>query len=216
MKKQIITVSILAALVAAPVAFAAPYLGIGYTNVGLTGHSGRPGVTLAAGNLYRDGVAVSGAATLARGYYQMNTDLGKFIPAGGVSFEPYVSMGFMSLNYQQQKVGYNTITTGSYGYSFTYQSPFSYRQPASIQDFYGLAGVNLNIPIGSKAALQFGGGYGHTLSVFGGSGGAVYKGSAKIGFEVAPHVSTDLQVDYLHVPGASLTSYGAGVSYHFS
>jgi hypothetical protein len=213
MKKQIIAVSILAALAVTPVAFATPYLGIGYTNVGLSGHAGRPGVTLFAGNLYRNNVLASGSASYARGYYSMGASLGKVIPAGGVSFEPYVSMGFLNFDYNQQETGYTT----TYGYSFTSTTPYSYTQSATIQDFYGLAGANLNIPIGSKVALRFGGGYGHTISTFGnGNGGQVYKGSAEIGFKIAPHVSTDLQVAYLHVPGASLTNYGMGLSYHFS
>lgn len=218
MKKQIIAVSILAALVTAPAAFAAPYLGIGYTNVGLTGHSGRPGVTLSAGNLYRDNVLASGSASYARGYYSMAASLGKVIPADGVRFEPYVSMGFLNLDYNQSETGYTTSTVNTgYGYSYTQTTPYSFTQGATIQDFYGLAGADLSIPIGSKVALRIGGGYGHTVSTFGnGNGGQVYKGSAKIGFEVAKHVSTDLQVSYLHVPGASLTNYGMGLSYHFS
>lgn len=217
MKKQIITVSILAALAVTPVAFAAPYLGIGYTNVGLTGHSGRPGVTLFAGNLYRNNVLASGSASYAHGYYSMNASIGKRIPAGGVSFEPYISMGFLNLDYNQQETGYTTTTSSSYGYSFTSTTPYKYTQGAAIQDFYGLVGANLNIPIGSKVALRFGGGYGQTISTFGSSnGGQVCKGSAEIGFKIASHVSTDLQVAYLHVPGASLTNYGMGLSYHFS
>ena len=34
------------------VALAGPSVGIGYSNIGMTGHSGRPGVSLSAGNLY--------------------------------------------------------------------------------------------------------------------------------------------------------------------
>lgn len=214
MKKQIIAV-VLSFIPA--VAFAGPSLGIAYSNVGLSGHSGRPGVTLTAGNLYSNDVIASGSATLARGYYQMSASIGKLIPAGGVSFEPYVGMDFLNLNYNQQKVGYNTVTQNAgYGYSYTYQSPYSYTQGASIQDFYALAGADMNIPLGQKVMLQFGGGYGHTLMVLNGNGGAVYQGKAEAAFEVAPRITVNINVRYLHVPGASLTNEGVGLSYHFS
>lgn len=215
MKKQIIIAAVIAASFIPVVAFAGPSLGIGYSDVGLSGHAGRPGVTLSAGNLYSNNVVASGSASFARGYYQMNASLGKLIPAGGVSFEPYLSMGFLSLNYNQQKVGYNTVTQSSYGYSYTYQSPYSYTQQQSIQDFYALAGADMNIPLGQKVMLQFGGGYGHTLMVLNGSGGSVYQGKAEAAFEVAPRVTANINVRYVHVPGASLTNYGVGLSYHF-
>ena len=189
MKKQIIIAVVLSLTPLA--AFAGPSLGIAYSNVGLSGHSGRPGIQISAGNLYSNNVVATGSATFARGFYGVHADLGKLIPAGGVSFTPYASLGFLNLNYQQQF------------------------QP-SIQDVYGLAGVNLNIPIDSKVALQFGGGYGHTLTTYGGTGGAVYKGKAAFDFGLAKHVFADLDATYLHVPGQSVTEYGAGLSYHFS
>ena len=199
------------------VALAGPSFGLGYSDIGLTGHSGRAGATLTAGNLYSNNVVANGSASFARSYYAMNADLGKMIPTNGtVSFEPYVSLGFLNLNYNQQEVGYTTTTSSSYGYSFTQTTPYSYTQPASITDFYGLAGANMNVPIGSNVMLQFGGGYGHTLMVLNGNGGAVYQGKAEVGFEVAPRVTANLNVRYVHVPGASLTNYGAGLSYHFS
>lgn len=215
MKKHIITVAVMASLI--PVAaLAGPSLGIGYSNVGLSGHAGRPGVTLSAGNIYSNNVVATGGATFASNYYGLHADLGKLIPAGSVSFEPYASIGFLNLNYNQPETGYTTQTTSIYGYSFSYQSPYSYTSPQSIQDFYGMAGANMNVPIGQKVMLQFGGGYGHTISTFGGAGGAVYKGKAEIGFEIAPRVTADIDVRYLHVPGANLTTEGAGISYHFS
>lgn len=202
MKKHIFNPSVLivAAIIATfpAAAVAGPVVGLGYSDTGLSGHSGRPGITISAGNLYKNNVIASGSATLASGYYQMDADLGKMIPAGGVSFEPYASLGFLNLNYNQ------------------YQSPYSYNQPKTIQDFYGLAGVDLNIPIGSKVALLFGGGYGHTFMNMNGNGGAVYKGMAEVGLEIAQNVTGSLDVRYLHILGASLTSYGAGLAYHFS
>jgi hypothetical protein len=214
-RKALVAMAICATFPA--IAMAGPSVGIGYTDIGLSGHAGRPGVTVTAGNLYKNDVVASGSATFARGFYGMNADLGKMIPTKGtVSFEPYVSLGFLNLNYQQQKTGYTTTTSSSFGYSFTQTTPYSYAQPASITDFYGLAGVNLNVPIGSKVALLFGGGYGHTITSFGGSGGAIYKGEAKAAFEVAHNVTANINVSYLHVPGASLTSEGAGLAYHFS
>lgn len=200
------------------IAFAGPSLGIAYSDVGLSGHSGRPGVTITAGNLYSNDVIANGAAAFARGYYGLHADLGKLIPAGGVSFEPYVSLGFLNLNYQQQEMGgmTSTTTTSPGGFPFTQFTQRFYQQPTSIQDLYGLAGVNLNIPIGQRVALQFGGGYGHTLTTYGGNGGAVYRGKAEIGMQIAHNVTANLNVKYLHVPGASLTSEGAGISYHFS
>ncbi len=173
------------------VAFAGPGIGIGYTNIGLSGHSGRPGVIIDAGNLYSNNVIASGSATFARGFYAMNASIGKLIPAGGVSFIPYIGMDFMNLNYSQP-------------------------QTPSATDFYGLAGVDLNVPVGQQVMLQFGGGYGHTISTYGGNGGAVYSGKAEVGFEIAPNVTANLNVRYLHVPGQSMTDEGAGLSYHFS
>ncbi len=196
------------------VAMAGPSLGIGYSNIGLSGHSGRPGVSISVGNLYSNNAVASGSASFARGYYGMNADLGKMIPAGGVSFEPYVSLGFLNLNYNQTVPG--GIVT-SHPYPFVTQYSQSYvQQPASITDFYGLAGANMNIPLGQKVALLFGGGYGHTFMNMNGNGGAVYQGKAEIGFEVARHVTANLNVRYVHVPGASLTSEGVGLAYHFS
>lgn len=200
------------------VALAGPSAGLGYSDIGMTGHSGRPGVTVTAGNLYSNRVVASGSASVARGFYSMNASLGKLIPTGGtVSFEPYISMGFLNLNYQQRKTGYNTVTQNAgYGYSYTYQSPYSYTQRASIQDFYALAGADMNIPLGQKVALQFGGGYGYTLMTYGGNGGSVYQGKAEAAFAIAPHVTANINVRYLHVPGASLTTEGVGLAYHFS
>ncbi|OCB03906.1 hypothetical protein BBC27_05790 [Acidithiobacillus ferrivorans] len=194
MKKQINAVAAAVLLIIPAVALAGPSVALGYSDIGLSGHSGRPGVQITAGNLYSNNVVASGGAEFARGYYGFHAELGKMISAGGVSFTPYVSMGFLSLNYSQQ--------------------PQPFQQ--SILTSYALAGVNLNVPIGQNVALEFGGGYGHTLTTFSGSGGSVYKGKAEIGFEVAHNVTTNINVSYLHVPGASLTNYGAGISYHFS
>lgn len=189
MKKQIIIAAVLSIIPAA--AFAGPSVGIAYSNVGLSGHSGRPGVTLTAGNLYSNNVIASGSATLANNFYGFHADLGKLIPTGGtVSFEPYASLGFVNMNYNQP-------------------------QTAGITDFYGLAGANMNIPLGQRVALQFGGGYGHTITTFGGANGAVYKGKAEVGFEIAPHVTANINVRYLHVPGQSVTTEGAGLAYQF-
>ena len=213
MQKQIIT-AVLSIIPA--VALAGPVVGLGYSDIGLTGHSGRPGIQIFAGNLYHNDVIASGQATFARGYYGFNAELGKLIPAGGVSFEPYASLGFINLNYNEQKVGYKTVTRiAGYGFAYTQTTPYSYPQPASIQDFYGLAGADLNIPVDSKVTLGFGGGYGRTLTTFGGAGGGVYTGDALAAFQVAPHVIAGLNVSYLHVPGASMTDYGASLAYHF-
>lgn len=214
MKKQIILAAVLSFIPVA--AFAGTSIGIGYSNMGFTGHSGRAGITLTAGNLYSNNVIASGAASFARGYYNVHANIGKLLPAGGVYFEPYISMGFLHLNYNQMETGYNTVTQTEFGYSYTYQTPYNYIAPQSIQDSYGLFGANMNIPIGKKVALQFGGGYGHTLSVLNGQDGAVYKGKAEIAFEIARNVTANISVRYLHVPGAALTTEGAGISYHFA
>ncbi|MBU2766220.1 hypothetical protein HAP94_08420 [Acidithiobacillus ferrivorans] len=213
-KKALVAMAICATFPA--VAIADPSVGIGYTNIGMTGHAGRPGVTVTAGNLYSNNVVANGSASFARGYYSMNADLGKMVHTGGtVSFEPYASLGFVNMNYSQQETGYTTQTTSNYGYSFTSQIPYSYTQQQSIQDVYGLAGVNLNVPIGPNVAFLLGGGYGHTLTTFGGNSGAVYKGKAEVGFAIAPHVTANLHVSYLHVPGQSMTTEGAGLAYQF-
>ena len=215
MKKQIITAAILFTIIPA-VAVAGPLVGIGYADIGLSGHSGRPGVTVTAGNLYSNNVVASGSASFARGFYSMNVSVGKLIPAGGVSFVPYLGTDFLNLNYNQQETGYTSSTVNAgYGYTYTYQTPYSYTQGASIQDLYFLVGANMDIPLSHRVALQIGGGYGHTAMVMDGNGGATYKGKVKVGFEIAPRVTASLGVDYLHVPGASLTCYGAGLSYHF-
>lgn len=188
--KIIIAIAVLAAFPAA--AMAGPVVGLGYTNIGLSGHAGRPGIQIDAGNLYhRNDVFAAGSATFARGYFGMDAAIGKIIQTHGtVSLEPYASLGFLNLNYNHGNAN-------------------------SVQDFYGLAGANLNIPMGSKIGLQFGAAVGHTITTFGGNSGAVYKGQAKLGIQVAPHVTANLNVSYLHAPGASLTSYGAGLAYHF-
>ena len=49
-----------------------------------------------------------------------------------------------------------------------------------------------------------------------GNGGAVYKGKAEIGMEIAKRVTTSINVSYMHVPGQQIMTYGAGLSYHFS
>lgn len=215
MKKQIIITAVLSTIIPA-VALAGPVVGLGYTDIGLSGHAGRPGIQIFGGNLYPDHVIASGQATFARGYYGFNAELGKLIPAGGVSFEPYASLGFINLNYNEQKVGYKTVTQNAgYGYSYTYQSPYSFTQPSTIQDFYGLAGADLNIPVDSKVTLGIGGGFGHTLTTFGGNGGGVYTGDVMAAFQVAPHLLAGLDVSYMHVPGASMTDYGASLAYHF-
>lgn len=190
MKKQIIITAAVLSFITPLAAFAGPSVGIAYSNVGLSGHAGRPGVTLSAGNLYSNNVVATGAATIAGNYYGFHADMGKLIPTNGtVSFEPYASLGLVNMNYRQF-------------------------QP-SIQDVYGLAGVNLNVPIGSRVAFELGGGYGHTLTTFGGNNGAVYKGKAEIGCEIAPHITANLTVRYLHVPGQSVTTEGAGLAYQF-
>lgn len=214
-RKSLVAMAICATFPA--VAIAGPSLGIGYSDIGLTGHAGRPGITISAGNLYSNNVIASGSASFARGFYSMNADLGKMVPTGGtVSFEPYISLGFLNLNYSQQETGYTTTTGSSYGYSYTQTTPYSYVQPASISDFYGLAGAAMDIPIGKQVVLEFGGGYGHTLTTYGGTGGSVYKGSALAAFGLAKHVSCDINVSYLHVPGANLETEGVGLQYQFS
>ncbi len=191
MKKTMIISAVLALMAVPVLAEAGPSAGIDYTDVGLSGHAGRPGVSLNLGNVYRDNVVADGSATVARGFYQMGVSIGKLIPADGLSFEPYVSADFMNLSYS------NPAANG-------------------VQDFYGLAGVNMNIPLSRKVTFGLGGAYGHTLDVYGsGNGGQVYTGNAIAAFQIAPHVTTDLQVQYQHVPGASMTDYSAGLNYHF-
>jgi hypothetical protein len=188
MKKQFIAVAVIASFIPAA-AFAGPSIGLGYSDVGLSGHAGRPGVTLTAGNVYKNDVVASGQATYASGYYGVNADLGKLIHTAGVGFEPYASLGFTS-----------------------YTQP----QAASVTDLYGLAGVNLSVPFGRRVTFGVGGAYGHTLTTYGAHGGQVYTGDAVAAFQIAPRVSTDLSVSYLHLPRQSAMQYGAGLSYHFS
>jgi len=216
MKKKQIIVAVIASFIPA-VAFAGPSLGIGYSDVGLSGHSGRPGVQIGASNLYSNDVYAAGSAIIASNFYQVQAKLGKRIAASGVIVEPYLSAGFINMNYNQTGTGFTTQTFNGFGgASFTNQVPYSYTQPVSIQDFYGLAGADMYVPIGKRVSIELGGGYGHTLDTFSGASGAVYKGKAALNFGIAKHVFGDLQATYLHVPGQSVTEYGAGVSYHFS
>lgn len=216
MKKTMIVSAVLALTAAPALAFAGPSVGISYTDMGLSGHAGRPGISLNAGNIDAGGVVTDGSVSIARSYYNVNASIGKLIPADGLSFEPYLAAGFLNLNYNQQEIGYTSQTISDFGGSYTYQTPYSYSQRQSIQDFYGLAGVNLSVPLSREVAFGLGGGYGHTLGTYGdGSGGAVYTGDAIASFQIAPRVTTDLQISYLHVPGASMTNYGAGINYHF-
>ena len=189
--KKIIAVTAVIATLAPAIAFAGPSLGLAYSDVGLSGHSGRPGISIGASSLYSNNVDASGSATFARGFYQVHAKIGKRIPASGVIVEPYVSMGFINANYSQ-------------------------RFQPSVSDFYGLAGADMYVPIGKRVSVELGGGYGHTLMAFGGSSGAVYRGKAALNFGIAKRVFGDLQATYLHVPGQSVTEYGAGISYHFS
>ena len=189
MKKAMIVSALLALMAAPALAVAGPSIGIDYTDMGLSGHAGRPGVSLNAGNVYANGVVADGSASIARGYDQMDMSIGKFIPADGLSFEPYLSANFLNLGYTQSN---------------------------SLQDFYGLAGANMDIPLSRRVIFGLGGAYGHTISTYGGgNGGQVYTGDAIVSFQIAPRVTTDMQVEYQHVPGASMTDYSAGINYHF-
>ena len=191
MKKGMFVSALLVLMAAPALAAASPTVGISYTDLGLSGHAGRPGVSLNAGSLSNNGVIADGTASIARGYYQMGMSIGKLIPTDGLSFEPYVSADFLNLNYHQAG-------------------------QQSIQDFYGMAGVNLNVPLSRKVLFGLGGGYGHTVSTYGdGSGGQVYAGDAIADFQIAPHVTTDIQVAYQHVPTASMMTYSAGINYSF-
>ncbi|MHB1658116.1 MAG: hypothetical protein ACYCRF_02235 [Acidithiobacillus sp.] len=222
MKKTMIVSAVLALMAVPVLAEAGPSAGIDYTDVGISGHAGRPGVSVNLGNVYRGNVVADGSATFASGFYQMDASIGKLIPADGLSFEPYLSADFLSLNDNQAETGYHTTTTtsgGGFGYppvTYSYTTPYSYTESRSIQDFYGLAGVNMSIPLSRKVTFGLGGGYGHTIGVYGGaSGGSVYTGDALASFQIAPRVTTDLQVQYQHVPGTSMTDYSVGFNYHF-
>ncbi|MBU2833024.1 hypothetical protein [Acidithiobacillus ferriphilus] len=191
MKKAMIISAVLALMAVPMLAEAGPSAGISYTDVGISGHAGRPGGSLNLGNVYRGGVVVDGSVTAARGFDQFDVSVGKLIPADGLEFDPYASANFMNVNYSNPAAN-------------------------SVQDFYGLAGVNVSLPLSREVALGVGGGYGHTMGVYGdASGGSVYTGDAIASFKIAQHVTTDLQVAYQHVPGASMTDYSAGINYHF-
>jgi hypothetical protein len=223
--KAIIASAIIAAFPV--VAMAGPIVaGIGFSNVGVAGHN-RPGVKISAGSLFQNDVIASGSATFARGYYGMNAGIGKllFPTSGPVSVEPYISAGFLNLNPQASNpqgapvlAPGQHILLGMQKVTRRAGAPLASASPGAVQlqDFYGLAGVNLNVPIGNRFAMQFGGGFGRTITASGGNGGLVYKGVAKAGFLITHRVTASANVTYLHVPGASLMSTGAGLSYQFS
>ena len=190
MKKQIV-ITIAAVLSIAPaVAFAGPSVGLGYTNIGLTGHSGRPGVTLSAGNMYKHNVVAAGNATIASNFDSFNAQIGKELPVTGtVSVEPYLAAGFTNINYAKAP---------------------------SLTDVYALAGANVNMPVTRSVSFGFGGSYGHTIGSYGSAGGQVYTGDAIAAFKIAPRVSSDLSVSYMHIPGQAGMQYSAGLAYHFS
>ncbi len=214
MKKAIfVAVAALSTFPAVAMAHTQPFIGIGYASTNLSGHSSRPGATLFGGQRFGDNIQVRGSATLARSFYSFDGSVGKDIAASSaVTFEPYVGAGLVSMNYNQQETGYRSYTQGLFT---AFDVPYTYTVPASIQDSYAMAGANVGWMVSPRVQLAFGGGYGHTLTVLNGNGGAVYKGEAQATFGISKRWATDLQVSYLHLPGASLTSYGAGVAYHF-
>ena len=194
-----------------------PALGLGYTSIGLSGHTAHPGLKLFASQHFANDVRVSGSATFARGFYGMDANVGQFIPLSRrIALEPLLDAGFLSMNYNRQEVGYNVSTVNA-GYGFTYQqtTPYSYTVPASIQDFYAMAGANLEYRITRRVRFSVGGGFGHTLMVLNGAGGQVYRGLAGLTAKLSQRWSSDIDVSYLHLPGAAITGYGAGVSCHF-
>lgn len=194
MKKVMVFSAVLSLLAAPALAFAGPSVGISYTDMNLAGHSGRPGVGLNAGDVLNNKVVIDGSASVARSYYNIDASIGKFIPifGGEASVAPYFAAGFLHLKY-------NTET----GYT-------------RLQDVYGLVGANLDIPLSRRVAFGMGGGYGHTFGTYeNGIGGAVYTGDAILSFQIAPHVSTDVAFQYLHVPGAAMQDYNVGLNYHF-
>ncbi len=204
-------------LVLAGTPLTSPALGLGYTSIGLSGHATRPGVKLFASQRFANDVRLSGSATFARGFCDMDANVGQFIPLSrDIALEPLLDAGFLSMNYNQQEVGYNVSTVNA-GYGFTYQQtmPYSYTVPASIQDVYAMAGANLEYRITRRVRFSVGGGFGHTLTVLNGAGGQVYRGRADLTAGLSRHWSSDIDVSYLHLPGVSITRYGAGVSYHF-
>lgn len=188
---------LLATMLAVPtVALAAPTLSLGYDNVGISGHSSRPGVSLLVANIYSNNVVAMGGVSVANNYYNVHADIGDIIPADSNSlyFDPYVSAGFINMNY----------------------SAPSYSLAKSTQDFYGLAGANVAVPVSNRVLLQVGGGFGHTITTFGGGGGTVYKGLVGASFYISSRVEADLDVTYMHLPNSpSLTNYGAGITYMF-
>lgn len=213
MKKAIFVAAALSISPVIAMAHTQPFLGIGYSSTALSGHSSRPGATLFAGQRFGDNVQVRGSATLARSFYSFNGSVGKDIDISrAVTFEPYLGAGLVSMNYNQQETGHRSYTQGLFT---AFNVPYSYTQPASIQDSYILAGANIGWFVSPRVQLALGGGYGHTLTTLNGNGGAVYKGEAQATFGISKRWAADLQVAYLHIPGASLTSYSAGVAYHF-
>ena len=220
MKMKIIVASILA--LAPAVALAGPSLGIGYTDVGIPGHAGRPGINIESGQEFRDGVVAWGGATLARSFYAVSAHVGKAVPMGrGLSLVPYAGAGFVSLNEVQQVTGSRAVTstTPSMGFgrpvTYTYSVPYSLSVPTSRDDFYLGAGANLQWTLSPGVALVAGGDFGHTLGGIGG-GGSVYGGHASLTAALSRQWSGNLRVSYLHLPGAQITEYGAGISYQFS
>ncbi|MBN6739860.1 hypothetical protein JKG47_04800 [Acidithiobacillus sp. MC6.1] len=218
MKKTLFSLAI-ASIFAPVVALAAtPVIGLGYSDVGLSGHAGRPGITLSAGQVSRNNVDASGSVTFARSFYHVNADIGKIVPlSSSFALVPHLGAGFISLNSQQSMTWYSTTTQNlGYGATYTYASPYQYTVPSSIQDFYVQAGANLEYRITPRLRLAIGGGFGHTVMVLNGNGGQVYDGHATLNIGLARRWTGDATVGYLHLPGAAITQYGAGVSYHFS
>ena len=222
MKKVLIPVIAAMTLGASGLALAgtpvtSPALGLGYASIGLSGHAARPGVRLFAGQRFGNGIRVSGQAAFARGFYGVDANIGQFIPLSRrVALEPLLDAGFLSMNYNQREVGYHVSTVNA-GYGLTYQqtTPYSTTVPAGIQDVYAMAGANLEYRITRRARVSIGGGFGHTLTVLNGAGGQAYRGRADLTAKLSRRWSGDIDVSYLHLPGASIVQYGAGVSYLF-
>ncbi len=194
MKKIALISAVLASLMAVPlVASADPSFGIGYSNIDLSGHSSRPGVSVNMGDLLGGGYVANGFATVARSFYQIDASVGKLIAAdnNALAFEPFVSANFLHAKE-------NTPV------------------PQTISDSFLLAGVNTDIPVSRNVSFGFGGAFGHTLSSTSGTaGGQVYTGDAMANLQLTRHVTTDVSVTYLHVPGQNTMEYDMGLNYLF-
>ncbi|MBU2804354.1 hypothetical protein HF668_04115 [Acidithiobacillus ferridurans] len=186
--KKILFASVLFALApaAAFASPASPVVSLGYTGVGLSGHSVRPGFSIDAGQGFKHHIVATGGATIARNFYEVGAGIGKMIPlSSALTFTPHIRAAFIDDNAAQ-----DVFATAGADLDYRLTSRVSF-----------VAGGDYGYAMPTFA---------------GGTGGQAFSGHAGIAASLSKHWTGSMGVSYLHLPGQNVAEYSAGVSYHFS